>query len=100
MEWEGEIHVLFMKTEVDDHLTSCQMVIDFCERNNLFINKTWFKTPKRRVNTLKAPGDRSRQQLANIQVKHLFRNGLNDVQNLSRAHIGSDHNLLIGNTGT
>ena len=42
MEWEGEIHELFMKTEVDDHLTSCEMLIDFCERKNLFVNKKWF----------------------------------------------------------
>ena len=38
----------------------CQMFIKFSKRNNLFINNTWFKKPKRRLYTWKAPVDRSR----------------------------------------
>ena len=36
-----------------------QMLIDFCERNGLIVTNTWFKKPKRRLCTWKAPGDKS-----------------------------------------
>jgi len=36
-----------------------QMLINFCERNGLIVTNTWFRKPKRRLYTLKAPGDRS-----------------------------------------
>jgi len=39
-----------------------QILIDFGKRNNVFINNTRFKKPKRRLYTWKAPGDRSRHQ--------------------------------------
>jgi hypothetical protein len=34
-----------------------QMLIDFCERNRLIVTNMWFKKPKRRLYTWKAPGD-------------------------------------------
>ena len=40
-----------------------QMLIDFCERNGLIVTNTWFKMPKRRLYTWKAPGDWRRHQL-------------------------------------
>ena len=39
-----------------------QMLIDLCERNGLIVTNTWFKKPKRRLYTWKAPGDWSRHQ--------------------------------------
>ena len=71
------------------------MVIDFCERNGLIVTNTWFKKPKRRLYTWKAPGDWSRHQLDYILVKHRFRNSVKDLQTLPGADIGSDHNLLV-----
>jgi len=71
------------------------MLIDFCERNGLIVTNTWFKKPKRRLNTWKAPGDWSRHQLDYILVKHRFRNSVKDVQTLPGADIDSDHNLLV-----
>jgi hypothetical protein len=50
-----------------------QMLIDFCERNGLIFTNTWFKKPKRRLYTWKAPGDWSRHQLGYILVKHRFK---------------------------
>jgi hypothetical protein len=40
-----------------------QMLIKFCERNGLIVTNTWFRKPKRRLYTWKAPGDWSRYQL-------------------------------------
>ena len=34
-----------------------QMFIEYYERNGLIITNTWFKKPKRRLYTWKAPGD-------------------------------------------
>jgi endonuclease/exonuclease/phosphatase family metal-dependent hydrolase len=72
-----------------------QMLINFCERNGLIVTNTWFRKPKRRPYTWKAPGDRSRHQLDYILVKHQFRNNVKDVQTLPGADIDSDHNLLV-----
>jgi hypothetical protein len=46
-----------------------QMLIDFCERNRLIITNTWFKKPKTRLHTWKAPGDGSRHKLDYTLVK-------------------------------
>jgi len=71
------------------------MLINFCERNRLTVTKTWFRKPKRRLYTWKAPEDRSRHQLDYIIVKHRFQNSVKDVQTLPGADIDSDHNLLL-----
>ena len=59
-----------------------QMLIGFCERKGLIVNNTWFKKPKRKLYTWKAPGDWIRHQLDYILVKHRFRNCVKDVQTL------------------
>ena len=74
-----------------------QMLIDFYERNGLIVTNTWFRKPKRRLNTWKAPGDWSRHQLDYILVKHRCRNSVKDVQTLAGIDIDSDHSLLVAN---
>ncbi|PNF29416.1 hypothetical protein B7P43_G07044 [Cryptotermes secundus] len=64
-------------------------------RNGLIVTNTWFKKPKRRLYTWKAPGDWRRHQLDYILVKHRFRNSVKDVKTLPGADIDSDHNLLV-----
>jgi hypothetical protein len=54
-----------------------------------FVTNTWFKKPKRRRYTWKAPGDWSRHQLDYILVKQRFRNSVKDVQTLPGADIDS-----------
>jgi len=73
----------------------CQMLINFCERNGLNIPNTWFRKPKRRLYTWKAPGDWSRYQLDYILVRHRFRNSVKDVQTLSVEDVDFDHNLFV-----
>jgi len=71
------------------------MLINFCERNGLIVTNAWFRKPKRRLYTWKAPGERSRHQLDYVLVKYGFRNSVKDVQTLPGADIDSDHNLLV-----
>jgi exonuclease III len=72
-----------------------QMLINFCERNGLIVTNTWFRKPKRRLHTWKAPEDQSRHQLDYILVKHRFRNSVKHVQTLRGTDVDSDHNLLV-----
>ncbi|PNF31983.1 hypothetical protein B7P43_G06564 [Cryptotermes secundus] len=72
-----------------------QMLIDFCERHGLIVTNTWFKKPKRRLYTWKAPGDWRQHQLDYNLVKHQFRNSVKDVKTLPGADIDSHHNLLV-----
>ncbi|PNF31842.1 hypothetical protein B7P43_G08904 [Cryptotermes secundus] len=72
-----------------------QMLINFCERNGQIVANTWFKKPKRRLYTWKAPGDWRRHQLDYILAKHRFRNSAKDVKTLPMADIDSDHKLLV-----
>jgi hypothetical protein len=67
--------------------------IDFCERNGLIVTNTWFKKPKRRLYTWKAPGDWSRHQLDYILVKLRFRNSVKDVKTLPGADIDSPNQV-------
>jgi hypothetical protein len=71
------------------------MLIDFCERNGLVITNTWFKKPKRRLYSWKAPGDRSPPQLDYILVKYRFRNSVKDVKTMPGADTDPEHNLLV-----
>jgi hypothetical protein len=71
------------------------MLIKFCERNGLIVTNTWFRKPKRRLYTWKAPGDWSQRHLDYILVKHQFRNNVKDVQTLPGADTDCDYNLLV-----
>jgi endonuclease/exonuclease/phosphatase family metal-dependent hydrolase len=72
-----------------------QMLIDFCGRAGFVITNTWFKKPKRRLYTGKAPADQHRHQLDYILVKQRYKNSVKDVQTQPGADIDSDHNLLV-----
>jgi len=69
--------------------------LTFVKKNGLIVTNTWFKKPKRRLYTWKAPGDWSRHQLDYILVKHRFRNSVKNMQILPGADIDSDHKLLV-----
>jgi len=72
-----------------------QMLITFCEKNELIFTNTWFRKPERRLCTWKAPGDQSQYQVDYILVKHQFRHSIKDVQTPPGADIDSDHSLLV-----
>jgi hypothetical protein len=64
-------------------------------RNGLIVTNIWFRKPKRKLRTWKAPGVRSRYQIDYTLVKHRFRNSVKDVHTLPGADIDSDRNILV-----
>ena len=76
------------------------MLIDFCKRNGLIVTNTWFKKPRRRLCTWKAPGEWGRHQLDYVLMKHRFKNSVKDVQTLPGADNDSDHKLLVAKVRT
>lgn len=76
------------------------MLIGFCERKGLAITNTWFKKPKKRLYTSKAPENQSWHQLDYILVKHKFWNSMKDVQTMPWADTNSYRNLLVVNICT
>jgi endonuclease/exonuclease/phosphatase family metal-dependent hydrolase len=67
------------------------MHINLNERNGLVLTNTWFKKPKRRLYTWKAP----EHQLDYVLVKHQLRNSTQDVHTMFGTDIDSEHNLLV-----
>jgi hypothetical protein len=64
------------------------MYINLNERNGLVLTNTWFKKPKRRLYTWKAP----EHQLDYVFVKHRL-NSTQDVQTMLGADIDSQAQL-------
>ena len=83
----NHIETLFDHMAAEERIYRGQMLVNFCERNGLIVTNTWFRKPKRRRYTWKAPGDRSRHQLDYIFVRHQFRKSVKDVQTLPGADI-------------
>ena len=67
------------------------MHINLTERNRLVLTNTWFKKPKSRLYTWKAP----EHQLNYALVKHQLRNSIQDVQTMLGADTDSEHNLMV-----
>lgn len=78
-----------------------QRLFEFCEDNEMIITNTWYKLPKRRLYTWKAPFDdgnnpgASRNQIDYIIVNKRFRNAVKGVTTYPGADIGSDHQPLV-----
>ena len=53
-----------------------RLLIEFCRKNKLCIMNTWFKQPKRRVYTWKAPEDGNRYQLDHSIVQNRYKNSV------------------------
>jgi len=66
-------------------------MIEFYEQFKMIITNTIYEVPKRRRNTWKAPGDKSRQQIDYILVKKKFRNLIRSSHLYPGNQIDSDH---------
>lgn len=76
------------------------LLVEFCQEEQLVVANTWFKLPKRRLYTWKSPGDTKinviRNQIDYILIDKRYRNGIKGVKTYPGADIGSDHNPVIG----
>lgn len=76
------------------------LLLQFCQEENLMIANTWFQLPDRRLYTWKAPGDYNnnviRNQIDYILLDKRYRNGIKGVKTYPGADIGSDHNPVTG----
>lgn len=72
-----------------------EMLIEFCEKNNLCAINTMYKHPKRRLYTWKSPGDVTRNQIDFILLKDRFKNNILKCKTYPGADINSDHNPVI-----
>ena len=70
-------------------------LIEFCQINKLCIMNTWFKQPKRRVYTWKAPGDCNRYQLDYIIVQNRYKNSVKNVHAYPKADVKSYPNMVM-----
>uniref|UniRef100_A0A8D8L8K4 Craniofacial development protein 2 n=1 Tax=Cacopsylla melanoneura TaxID=428564 RepID=A0A8D8L8K4_9HEMI len=69
--------------------------LEFCEEHKLSIMNTFFKLPKRRLYTWRAPGDTYRNQIDYITINHRYKNSITSSKTLPGADVPSDHVLLL-----
>ena len=72
-----------------------ERLIQFCQRNKLFITNTWFQHPPRKLYTWKSPGDIHRNQIDYIMINQRFRNSVKQVKTYPGTDINSDHNPVV-----
>jgi exonuclease III len=72
-----------------------KILIAFCKQQQLIVTNTWFKQPKRRRYTWKAPGDTARYQIDYIMVKERYRNSVKSSHAYPGPDADTDHNLVL-----
>ena len=70
-------------------------LVSFCTRSKLVIANALFEQQKRRIYTLKSPGDRYRNQIDYILINKRFRSNIKQIKTYPGADIGSNHNPLV-----
>ena len=72
-----------------------ERLIQFCQRNHLFVANTWFRQPSRKRYTWKSPGDVCRNQIDFVMLNERFRNSVKQAKTYPGADINSDHNPVV-----
>ncbi|XP_065218893.1 craniofacial development protein 2-like [Planococcus citri] len=76
-----------------------ERLIQFCQTNKLIVGNTYFKLPKCRLYTWKAPGDNLnnviRNQIDYFLINRRYRNALKSVKTYPGADANTDHTLLL-----
>lgn len=76
-------------------------LFEFCQEAEMVITNTWFKLPKRLLDTWKSPLDSAenpepiRNQIDYVLINKHFRNIIKRIATYSGTDIGSDHNSLV-----
>ena len=71
-----------------------ERLVQFCQRNTLFIANTWFQQPARKKYTWKSPGDVTRNQIDYIKFNERFKNSVKQAKTY-QGNIASDHNPIV-----
>jgi endonuclease/exonuclease/phosphatase family metal-dependent hydrolase len=72
-----------------------ERLLEFCERNGLFIANTYFEQPERRLFTWTSPNGQYRNQIDYILGRTRWRSALKAVKTRPDAYCESDHELLV-----
>ncbi|VEN57771.1 unnamed protein product [Callosobruchus maculatus] len=98
---KGEVENVVGKYGLGERNTRGDILVQFCQEENLAIANTWFQLPSRRLYTWQSPqhneNNTVRNQIDFILINHRYRNGIQGVKAYPGADINSDHNPLIGN---
>ena len=70
-------------------------LVEFCERQQLYITNTWFCQDKRRRYTWTKPGNTGRYQIDYILVKRRYWNSVSNAKTYPGADADSDHNPVV-----
>ena len=76
-----------------------QRLIEFCQENTLVIANTLFQQHKRRLYTWTSPDGQQQNQIDYILCSQRWRNSIQLAKTRLGADCGSDHELLLPNSG-
>ena len=74
---------------------SGQFLVEFADRNNLFLCNTWFQQKTTAQHTWTSPNGMTKNQIDYILCSKRFRNGIMNCKTRTGADCGSDHNPVI-----
>ena len=77
-----------------------EMLIDFCNENELVITNTLFQQHPRRLYTWVSPDGKTRNQIDYIAIKRRWRSSVKAAKTYPGADCGSDHQLLVSSIRT
>ena len=72
-----------------------QRLIEFCQKNALFIANTFFPKHKRRLYTWTSPDGQHQNHTDHILCRQRWRSSIQSAKTILGADCGSDHELLI-----
>ena len=72
-----------------------EMLVGWCQENDLVVANTWFENHPRRKWTWISPGDRYRNQIDYVLIQSRFRNAVLSAKTMPGADCGSDHNPVV-----
>ncbi|GFR88259.1 craniofacial development protein 2-like [Elysia marginata] len=72
-----------------------EMLVGWCQENDLVVANTWFENHPRRKWTWISPGDKYRNQIDYVLIQSRFQNAVLSAKTMPGADCGSDHNQVV-----